>query len=228
MNFEYDIKRYVRNEDYLKGRRFPPYYIKLYKRQIRNNEIILLYKVESERTYKEYDVVVSTSNHELVGHGCTCSRYKEAHSCKHVAAVLINHYNDIIKFTPKDLLKNLSMNIIDSFEEIDNKGNIKEELGLEIEINPSGYQSNVTVKIGKNFSVSIFSYRCGKTYSKENWTTILAIKYKRIGDGNQNSINSHGNKIITTFFEDMGQRNLLREHNEHQRLSTQRSTKAYV
>lgn len=150
MNFDYDIKRYVRNEDYLKGRRFPPYYIKLYKRQIRNNEIILLYKVESERTYKEYDVVVSTSNHELVGHGCTCSRYKEAHSCKHVAAVLINHYNDIIKFTPKDLLKNLSMNIIDSFEEIDNKGNIKEELGLEIEINPSGYQSNVTVKIGKD------------------------------------------------------------------------------
>ena len=150
MNFDYDVKRYVRNEDYLKGRRFPPYYIKLYKRQIRNNEIILLYKVESERTYKEYDVVVSTSNHEVVGHSCTCPRYKEYHSCKHVAAVLINHYNDIIKFTPKDLLKSLSMNIIDSFDEIDNKGDIKEEVGLEIELNPSGYQSNVTVKIGKD------------------------------------------------------------------------------
>ena len=150
MRFDYDIKRYVRNEDYLKGRRFPSYYIRLHKRQIKNNEIVLLYKVESERTYKNYDVVVATSNHELVSHGCTCPRYKEAHSCKHVAAVLINHYNDIIKFTPKDLLKNLSMNIIDSFEEIDSKGLIKEEVGLEVELNPKGYQSNVTIKIGKD------------------------------------------------------------------------------
>lgn len=150
MNFDYDVKRYVRNEDYLKGRRFPSYYIRLYKRQIRNNEIILLYKVESERTYKEYDVVVSTANYELIGHSCTCPRYKEAHSCKHVAAVLINYYNDIIKFTPKDLLKNLSMNIIDSFDEVDNKGTLKEEIGLEVELNPSGYQSNVTIKIGKD------------------------------------------------------------------------------
>ena len=150
MRFDYDVKRYVRNEDYLKGRRIPEYYIKLHKRRIKNNEIVLLYKVESERTYKDYDVVVVTSNHELVSHGCTCPRYKEAHSCKHVAAVLINYYNDIIKFTPKDLLKNLSMNIIDSFEEIDSKGLIKEEIGLEIELNPEGYQSNVTVKIGKD------------------------------------------------------------------------------
>lgn len=150
MRFDYDIKRYVRNEDYLKGRRFPSYYIRLHKRQIKNNEIVLLYKVESERTYKNYDVVVATSNHELVSHGCTCPRYKDAHSCKHVAAVLINHYNDIIKFTPKDLLKNLSMNIIDSFEEIDSKGLIKEEVGLEVELNPKGYQSNVTIKIGKD------------------------------------------------------------------------------
>ena len=150
MNFDYDIKRYVRNEDYLKGRRIPEYYIKLHKRRIKNNEIVLLYKVESERTYKDYDVVVVTSNHELVSHSCTCPRYKEAHSCKHVAAVLINHYNDIIKFTPKDLLKNLSMNIIDSFEEIDSKGTIKEEVGLEVELNPKGYQSNVTIKIGIN------------------------------------------------------------------------------
>ena len=109
MRFDYDVKRYVRNEDYLKGRRIPEYYIKLHKRRIKNNEIVLLYKVESERTYKNYDVVVATSNHELVSHGCTCPRYKEAHSCKHVAAVLINYYNDIIKFTPKDFLKNLSM-----------------------------------------------------------------------------------------------------------------------
>ena len=150
MRFDYDIKRYVRNEDYLKKKTFTSYYIILNKKKIKNNEIVLLYKVESERTYKNYDVVVATSNHELVSHGCTCPRYKEAHSCKHVAAVLINHYNDIIKFTPKDLLKNLSMNIIDSFEEIDNKGTIKEEIGLEIELNPEGYQSNVTVKIGKD------------------------------------------------------------------------------
>lgn len=150
MRFDYDVKRYVRNEDYLKGRRIPEYYIKLHKRRIKNNEIVLLYKVESERTYKDYDVVVVTSNHELVSHGCTCPRYKEAHSCKHVAAVLINYYNDIIKFTPKDFLKNLSMNIIDSFEEIDSKGTIKEEVGLEVELNPKGYQSNVTIKIGKD------------------------------------------------------------------------------
>ena len=149
MNYEYDIKRYVRNEDYLKGRRFPPYYIKLYKRQIRNNEIILLYKVESERTYKEYDVVVSTSNHEVVGHSCTCPRYKEYHSCKHVAAVLINNYKDIVRFTSNDLIKNISASIINSFDELDNKGTIKEEIGLEVELNPGGYQSNVTIKIGK-------------------------------------------------------------------------------
>lgn len=149
MNYEYDIKRYVRNDDYIKGRRFPSYYIRLYKRQIKNNEILLLYKVESERTYKEYDVVVSTSNHELVGHSCTCPRYKEAHSCKHVAAVLINNYKDIVRFTSNDLIKNISASIINSFDELDNKGTIKEEIGLEVELNPGGYQSNVTIKIGK-------------------------------------------------------------------------------
>ena len=149
MNYEYDIKRYVRNEDYIKGRRFPSYYIRLYKRQIRNDEIILLYNVESESTYKQYDVAVVTSNHELIGHSCTCPRYEEAHSCKHVAAVLINNYKDIVRFTSNDLIKNISASIINSFDELDNKGTIKEEIGLEVELNPGGYQSNVTIKIGK-------------------------------------------------------------------------------
>ena len=149
MNFEYDIKRFVRNDDYIKGRRFPSYYIRLYKRQIRDDEILLLYKVESERTYKQYDVVVATSNHELTGHSCTCPRYEEAHSCKHVAAVLINNYKDIVRFTSEDLIKNISASIINSFDELDNKGTIKEEIGLEVELNPGGYQSNVTIKIGK-------------------------------------------------------------------------------
>ena len=149
MNYEYDIKRFVRNDDYIKGRRFPSYYIRLYKRQIRNDEIILLYNVESENTYKQYDVAVVTSNHEIIGHSCTCPRYEEAHSCKHVAAVLINNYKDIVRFTSNDLIKNISASIINSFDELDNKGTIKEEIGLEVELNPGGYQSNVTIKIGK-------------------------------------------------------------------------------
>ena len=150
MNFDYDIKRYVRNEDYLKGRRFPSYYIRAQKKQILDNKVIHIYKVESERTYNQYDVVVASSNHELTGHSCTCPRYKEAHSCKHVAAVLINHYKDIIRFTPEELLKDLSNNIINSFEEVDSKGTIKEEVGLSVEFNPNTYSNNVVIRIGTN------------------------------------------------------------------------------
>ncbi len=150
MQYEYDVKKFVRNDDFLKGRRFPKYYIRLYRRQIKSNEIILLYKVESERTYNYYDVIIATSNHEIVGHSCTCPRYEETHSCKHVAAVLINEYEEIIKFTPQDLLKDISKGVINSFEEVSNKGSIKEKIELEVSFNPNGYQSNVIVKIGKD------------------------------------------------------------------------------
>ena len=150
MQYEYDVKKFVRNDDYLKGRRFPKYYIRLYRRQIKSNEIILLYKVESERTYNYYDVIIATSNHEIVGHSCTCPRYEETHSCKHVAAVLINEYEEIIKFTSQDLLKDISKGVINSFEEVSNKGSIKEKIELEVSFNPNGYQSNVIVKIGKD------------------------------------------------------------------------------
>lgn len=143
------IKRYVTNDDYLKGRGIPEYYISLYSRRIRKDEIIYIYKVESERTYDLYDVIITISNYEIKNYSCSCPRYRQTHSCKHLAAVLINNYERIVKFNSKDLLKDISKNVIDSFDEVDNKGIIKEEIGLEVELNCDEYRNNVTIKIGK-------------------------------------------------------------------------------
>lgn len=149
MNYDYEIKRCVDDSDFYKGKRISRYDITEDKKIIKGNETLFYYSVESQSSYRDYSVIIQIINHNVTGHFCNCMQYNGNHSCKHVAAVLINYYETMINYSPDDYIKSVSKSIINSFNSTKNKTPVvKKEVGLELEIEKEYYGIRINPKIG--------------------------------------------------------------------------------
>ena len=85
--------------DVSRGIQYWPGYIRYNKKEIKNDKIVQIYDVESESTYDFYTVKIFVKDGKIIEGTCTCMRYEDAHSCKHVAAVILRKQDEIIKMS---------------------------------------------------------------------------------------------------------------------------------
>jgi len=119
--------------DFNRGMQYWQGYINFDKKVIKNDIITQIYKVESETSYDYYYVKVSVENGKVTTGSCTCPRYDEAHSCKHLAAVIIRKYAEILKnsLTKQEVTENI-LSLF--YEPNETKRNIKKEIKLTINL----------------------------------------------------------------------------------------------
>ena len=142
------IKSVVNNSDFIKGRTYPSYYIDYLGVEQKSNNNVFHFEVESERTYDIYKVNIEGVKNSINGVNCTCPQFRTTHSCKHIAACLINYKDEILSFDPKERLLNISNEIIKYFKPVDTKREVKKQVRLEVEFN-EGYRGYIlTLKIG--------------------------------------------------------------------------------
>ena len=149
------IKSIVNNTDFIKGRTYPSYYIDYLGVEQKGSNNIFHFEVESERTYDIYNVKIEGVKNNINNVSCTCPQYQSTHSCKHIAACLINYKDEILNFDPKERLLNLSNEIIKHFKPNDTKREVKKQVRLEVELNESyhGYQLVLKMGIERLYSV---------------------------------------------------------------------------
>ena len=54
-----------------------------------------IYRVKSESSRRIYTVKIKNNGADIEGYSCNCPQFEIAKTCKHVAAVLIDDYEDI-------------------------------------------------------------------------------------------------------------------------------------
>lgn len=119
--------------DIARGINYWPDYIEYNRKEIKNNKVVQIYDVESETDYDIYTVSIFLTNGEVSSGSCTCMRYEEAGSCKHIAAVLMRRYDEIIRnsLTKEQVTENILSLFYKPEEE---KHTIKKELKLTINL----------------------------------------------------------------------------------------------
>lgn len=119
--------------DLSRGIQYWPGYIEYSKREINNNNIVQIYNVESETASDIYTVKIFVSNGEIIKGSCSCMRYEEANSCKHIAAVIVRRYDEIIEksLTTEQVTENILSLFYKPKEE---KKTIRKELKLTINL----------------------------------------------------------------------------------------------
>lgn len=136
--------------DRARGLNYWPGYIEFKNREFFEDKVISKYEVESERTSDCYKVNIVVENGKITDGSCTCARYHDGYNCKHLAAVIFRHGNEIIqKSKTKDQVTN---SILNMFYEETKPNTIKKELKITISLSfdESYYGSVVypTFKVG--------------------------------------------------------------------------------
>ena len=117
--------------DVSRGIQYWPGYIEYNRREIKNDKIIQIYKVESESSYDFYEVKIFVKEGKIINGSCTCMRYEEAHSCKHLAAILLRKQEEILQKSLTN--EQVTENILSLFyKPTEEKRTIKKELKLTI------------------------------------------------------------------------------------------------
>ena len=145
------IKKFVGSSEFIKGRNYLKYYVRPQGVVMGEGASTFLFDVESESTYDVYKVRINVNKGEILSSSCTCPQHARAGVCKHVAASLINHREEIFNFDPKERVLNISRQILKEFKpEVTNtKREVKKELTLEVELNVERYNGvHVGLKIG--------------------------------------------------------------------------------
>ena len=128
-------------------------YIKYNRKEIDGDRITHVYKVESESSPSIYDVRITLNKGKLERPTCTCIRYQDARSCKHVAAVLIRKYEEIKRKSLSNA--QLSEQILSLFyDQTEKTRKVKKELKLTIDLSfEMNYHGTIlipNIKIGYN------------------------------------------------------------------------------
>ena len=157
------IKSIVNNNDYYKGYYYYAGYIKFIEKKVShsNGFSIFRFNVESERNTSVYDVLIKMSiMGDVIDHSCTCAQYDVNKNCKHIAACLIKHYEDLFVDKSENKVMNMTKKIFEDFNFVNN---VKKELNLEVFL----YNKEVTLKIGFD-----------KLYSLNNKFPLFITSYK--------------------------------------------------
>lgn len=138
----------IRGKSYWKG------YIAFRKKEINRDEkySINRYDVESESSDTIYHVNIIIEKGTITKATCSCPRYNNGYNCKHIAAVLYNYGDEMIKKAKTPEVS--SLQILNMFYEKDKPKKIKKELNLAINLSIKNSNNNTTIypniKIGTN------------------------------------------------------------------------------
>ena len=113
-----EICKLIDIQDFHKGTYYEESYIDFDKEEQNKNDrkVKRYYKVESERTYQKYKVIIESSfDGKLLKVSCNCPQFVSHDSCKHVGAVLYNRYEEV---TQKIDTRTLEEKELDYSEEI--------------------------------------------------------------------------------------------------------------
>ena len=116
-----------------------------------------IYRVKSESSRRIYTVKIKNNGADIEGYSCNCPQFEIAKTCKHVAAVLIDDYEDIASYEFIDKLA-LSKEILASYKNNDSN-TIKEKLDINFEFQFSYRDIYLKIKIGnkKKYTLSTYS-----------------------------------------------------------------------
>lgn len=185
------IKEFVGYDSYSKGKNIPSYHV----RYVGNVNIGKTkehhFRVASQHTNTSYAVYIDVLDNKLVGMHCSCPQFSKEDTCKHVAAALLKHYEDMM-----EVVNNYSLNILQEFSEEEfNKP--KEILKLELEIEFIKTDIKFKVKIGTNKTYTITqnkvynfiaayknntTYTFGKGFTYDPKTQVFSLEDKKIFD----------------------------------------------
>lgn len=116
-----------------------------------------IYRVKSESPRRVYTVKIKNNGADIEGYSCNCPQFEIAKTCKHVAAVLLDDYEDIASYEFIDKLA-LSKEILASYKNNDSN-TIKEKLDINLEFQFSYRDIYLKIKIGnkKKYILSTYS-----------------------------------------------------------------------
>ena len=116
-----------------------------------------IYRVKSESPRRVYTVKIKNNGADIEGYSCNCPQFEMAKTCKHVAAVLLDDYEDIASYEFIDKLA-LSKEILASYKNNDSN-TIKEKLDINLEFQFSYRDIYLKIKIGnkKKYTLSTYS-----------------------------------------------------------------------
>ncbi|MDO5569194.1 MAG: DEAD/DEAH box helicase [bacterium] len=139
------------NTYYFKGANYFDKYINLINITHTNDEKKYRFRVESEKTYNFYDVIINSNGDGVVTDvSCDCPNFFNNYMCKHVAAVLIK-YNKLIFKTKREELNEQYQTFNKIISELEPTKRIKKELvSLEVEILPKDTTFKLNLRIGQN------------------------------------------------------------------------------
>ena len=162
-------------DSYQKGKYYESNLIRpLGNRRLQDDIILWNFSVQSTRYYMYYRINIFTEFDKILKYSCNCPQFERAHTCKHIAACILEYGDQMLKEKPSEF--DVSKEILELFYN-DNgiKNNIKEELKLDITFDFD--RSNISFSIGvgvkktyiiKNeskFNDFMDSYRDNETYT---------------------------------------------------------------
>lgn len=108
------------------------------------NDLVHIFKVNSQHLNYYYDVNIITRKDSIVSFYCECPHFSKEHTCKHVAACLLNYGDMILESAHTDL--DISNSILESYRS--NNGGIKEKINILIELDFSKRVPTFKIFIG--------------------------------------------------------------------------------
>lgn len=147
------ILKSVKLSDYQKGLDYYEEYVRYVMGTNVGYAIRHQFLVESESTYKKYIVQVSVNNNEITDTFCTCPRFAENGSCKHVAASCIIYSEKLFKIMDEKRIKEKSLTLLNRLKSNhEDVSLVKQQVSLvpylSIEKSYYGYNVGLHIKIG--------------------------------------------------------------------------------
>lgn len=129
-------------DSFYKGRNYPSNYIKHVNTYMNDSKFTHEYKVKSESTVVWYNVSITNNGYKIYDFTCECKQYHNNHTCKHIAAALLDDMENIFESEYVDEYL-ISKSILKNYNE--NKSlSVKEKLDFDFEFNIDDY---ITFKI---------------------------------------------------------------------------------
>lgn len=130
------IKRTVGFESFMRGLRYDDYLVGLLEIEENDTKRNFHFEVESETSYNFYDVYIKTEKGIVKSYKCDCPKFKKDKTCKHVAACMILHKDEIFEADPEARAIEISKSILNSFyaKPQKNSTGLKKQVRLEIEL----------------------------------------------------------------------------------------------
>lgn len=130
-----------------KALKIPSNDVKYYDTMERSRgDLVHIFQVNSQHFYYYYDVNIITHGRDIVSYYCECKQFGNNHTCKHVAACLLNFGEQIISEPASQ--KSISNDILNLFKIDNSKGGVKEAVGLDVELDFSDSTPTFKLHIG--------------------------------------------------------------------------------